>query len=199
MKLDAPELRLTTARLLLRPFEPRDAPRVRLLAGVREVAATTLRIPHPYPASAAAEFIGVVRQGIRRGDEFGFAVTLRPARGRAGASGELIGAVGLHGNAEHDRAELGYWIGTDYWGRGYCTEAAAAVVRFGFEVLALHRIHAHCFAPNRSSGRVLQKLGMVYEGTLRQHVRKWGEHVDLHCYAILRSNWERRAADATRP
>ena len=92
--------------------------------------------------------------------------------------------------AQHSHAELGYWIGVPYWGKGYATEAAKAVVRYGFEQIKLNRIFAHHFKPNPASGKVLRKIGMKYEGCMRQHVRKWDEFVDLELYAILREEWK---------
>src|SRR5690606_40251496 len=78
------------------------------------------------------------------------AITLRE-------DGTLAGAIGLDVEPLHRRAELGYWVGLDYWGRGYCTEAALALVRHGFETMGLHRILAHHFSRNPASGRVMQK------------------------------------------
>ncbi|HKB78454.1 MAG TPA: GNAT family protein, partial [Thermoanaerobaculia bacterium] len=86
--------------------------------------------------------------------------------------------------------------GVPYWGLGYATEAAGAVVRFGFESLSLNRIFACHFVRNPASGRVLRKLGMQHEGTMRQHVRKWDEYVDLEYYAILHQDYIRRAETA---
>ncbi|HSL71791.1 MAG TPA: GNAT family protein, partial [Longimicrobiales bacterium] len=100
-----------------------------------------------------------------------------------------LGAVGLRIEQLHRRAELGYWIGVPYWSQGYCTEAARAVLRFGFEALELNRIHASYLARNPASGRVMQKLGMQYEGQLRQHVRKWDVFEDIVTYAILQSEF----------
>jgi RimJ/RimL family protein N-acetyltransferase len=74
-----------------------------------------------------------------------------------------------------------------YWGRGYASEAAAALLLHGFEHFPLNRIFAMHFARNPASGRVLQKIGMRHEGTLRQHLKKWGQYVDLECYGLLRS------------
>ena len=95
------------------------------------------------------------------------------------ADDALVGAVGLEINQRHGRAELGYWVGKLYWNQGYCTEAARAAVRHGFEVLGLRRIHAFHFRRNPTSGRVMQKVGMIHEGRLRQHVRKWETFEDL--------------------
>ena len=88
---------------------------------------------------------------------------------------------------------MGYWVGAPYWGRGYCTEAARAILRYGFEELGLHRIHAQHFARNPASGRVMQKIGMVYEGRQHEHVRKWDRFEDSDLYGILASDWVAQA------
>ena len=98
----------------------------------------------------------------------------------------LCGGIGLQANPEHNHAELGYWIGVPYWGNGYATEAAKAVVRHGFQHAGLNRIFASHFKHNVASGNVLRKVGMKYEGCMRQHIFKLGEFVDLELYAILR-------------
>jgi len=172
-----PELR--TERLLLRDFRPADVPDITRLAGAREVAATTLRIPHPY-TEEHARFLE-----MRQEEKFGysFAITLL-------ATGELCGGIGLHPDPLHPRAELGYWIGVPYWGHGYATEAARTVLDFGFRELKLKRIFAHHFEGNLSSGRVLQKIGMKHEGCQRQHIEKWGRLLDLENYGILRTEWQ---------
>ncbi len=72
----------------------------------------------------------------------------------------------------------------------YVTEAARAVINFGFEKLSLHRIQATHFGNNPASGRVMQKVGMLYEGCRRQHTLKWGEYRDIKLYGILRYDWE---------
>jgi ribosomal-protein-alanine N-acetyltransferase len=171
---------IETERLVLRPFTLADAPAVQRLAGERDIASTTLSIPHPYPDEAAKQWIGKHQDAFSRGEALDLAVTRR-------SDGALVGAIGLRIEPEHARAELGYWIGKPYWGRGYCTEAAAAVVRYGFDALELNRIHACHLLRNPASGRVMQKIGMVHEGCLRGHVRKWGQFEDLALYGILRA------------
>jgi len=182
---------LTTARLILRQYVLTDAPAVHRLVSDRQVALNTLRIPHPYPEGEAERWISSHEEMRERGD-YPFAITLRP-------DGTLVGTVGLHVKRDHNHAELGYWIGVRYWGKGYATEAAAAAVRFGFDALKLNRIFAMHFSRNAASGRVLQKIGMRHEGTLRQHFRKWNEFVDLECYAILRQDYVPPDTDAGQP
>lgn len=173
-----PQPGIRTQRLLLRPFRPEDAPAVQRFAGAREIADTTLNIPHPYTDGMAEEWIGTHAGAWERNEMATFAVT---------TTGDgLVGAVSLRLRPEHRRAELGYWIGVPFWGRGYATEAARALVRFGFDTLDLNRIHATHFTRNPASGAVLRKIGMRHEGTLRQHVRKWNQAEDLALYAILR-------------
>jgi [ribosomal protein S5]-alanine N-acetyltransferase len=79
-----------------------------------------------------------------------------------------------------------------HWGRGYATEAAAEVIRYGFEECGLQRIFAGCFLRNPASGRVLEKVGMQREGTLRRHQMKWGEPLDIAFYGLLREEWEKK-------
>jgi len=118
-----------------------------------------------------------------RGELVNFAIVRRTAP-------PLLGAIGLQLNLQHTNAELGYWIGKPYWQAGYCTEAARAVVTYGFESLGLHRIHAFHMTRNPASGRVLQKIGMCHEGCLRQHVNKWEVFEDLALYGLLKSERE---------
>jgi ribosomal-protein-alanine N-acetyltransferase len=176
---------LETQRLLLRPFELSDAKDVQRLAGDWAIADTTLAIPHPYEDGMAEAWISTHRPKFEAGELANFAITLREGR-------ELVGAIGLTIRPGFDRAELGYWIGKPYWGRGYCTEAGQAVVEFGFAALDLNRIHAGHFARNPASGRVMQKLGMILEGTLRQHDKVHDQYEDLVIYGLLRSEWRQR-------
>lgn len=174
---------LRTARLVLRPFDLRDAPRVQHLAGDPLVAATTLNIPHPYGDGVAETWIGGHQERFEQGQEIVFAITRRE-------DGVVIGAIGLIPNLRHDRAELGYWIGVPYWGKGYCTEAAYAVVAYGFNQVGLNRMVARHFANNPASGRVMQKLGMQREGVQRQHDKKDGGYLDVVLYGLLRDEYQ---------
>lgn len=170
---------IETPRLEMRPWRESDIPELVPLIGAREVAATTLRIPHPYEEKHARAFLA----SIAKENELRLAIRFR-------GDGGLCGGVGLHPEVQHSHAELGYWIGVQYWDNGYATEAAKAIVRYGFEHLQLNRIFAHHFKHNPASGSVLRKIGMKYEGCLRQHVLKWGKFVDLELYSILREEWK---------
>jgi ribosomal-protein-alanine N-acetyltransferase len=88
---------------------------------------------------------------------------------------------------------MGFWIGVDWWGQGYASEAARAAVRFAFKELNLNRVYAHYMTRNPASGRVLEKIGMKREGLLRQRVRKWGVFEDVVILAMLRDDWLKMA------
>ena len=173
-------IQLVSERLLLRRYKRSDMPSIVRLVGAREVAATTLRIPHPYTEDDARKFLG--RIALEK-TLTSFGIFLRK-------TGEHCGGIGLDLDSDHDRAELGYWIGVPYWGKGIATEAAREVVRYGFETLGLNRIFANCFVGNPASQRVLEKLGMKYEGRFRKHINKWGEYRDVDNYGLLTDEWK---------
>ncbi len=106
------------------------------------------------------------------------------------SDGRLLGGVGLNRDqAGSSRAMLGYCYHRDAWGYGYATEAARAVLRFGFEELGLHRVWAGCDPENLGSVRVLTKLGMTQEARLRQDSLVQGEWRDALIFGILRDEW----------
>jgi len=181
--------RLVTDRLVLRPFRPADASVVNRLVGEREVADTTLVVPHPYEESMAVEWIADQGPAWAERRMLTLAITRRDTAG-------LIGCISLVLNTAHSRAELGYWIGREFWGRGYATESAAALIAHGFRELDLLRIHAGHFARNPASGRVLEKVGMRREGVLRRHVLRWGRREDEVMWGLLREEWAARAGGA---
>ncbi|MBI9082317.1 MAG: GNAT family N-acetyltransferase [Desulfobacterales bacterium] len=173
---------LTTDRLRLRPFDFSDGPQLRRMAGDRRIADTTVNIPHPYDEGMAETWIATHRPEFEAGRQVNLAITL-------GTGGILIGAVGLVIEPDAHRGDLGYWIGVPHWGRGYCTEAGRAVLRYAFSDLLLNRVTAYHFTRNPASGRVMEKLGMHHEGCLRRHLLKWEQYEDLELYGILAREW----------
>jgi len=172
---------LETARLKLRPYSEADIDELVPLIGARKVAATTLRIAHPYTEQDARAFLALAQEP----GKIWLATTLR-------SDGRQIGGVGLRVEDPHQHAELGYWLGVPYWRQGYATEAACEMLRYGFVELGLHRIFASHFRHNPASGRILLKLGMRYEGCQREHLRKWDQFVDSELYGVLRQEWKDR-------
>ena len=175
---------IKTERLILRPYNLGDAPELQRLIGDRDVVLTMSNVPHPYEDGMAEEWIGKQPESFQKGESAQFAITHRE-------EGFLIGGIGLNDiDRQSEHAEIGYWIGKPYWRNGYGTEAARAVVKYGFEVLGLNRVYAKHFRRNPASGRIMQKIGMKHEGCHRQHFKKWGNFEDFELYGILRSEYE---------
>jgi RimJ/RimL family protein N-acetyltransferase len=166
--------------LILRPLILSDAPTIHELAGAYEVAATTLNIPHPYPEGAAEAYIESL---AKEAESTRFGIVRKSDQ-------QLMGAISIILEPRFQHGSLGYWMGVPYWNQGYMSEAARRVVDYGFAQLNLHRVYASYFSHNIASRRVMEKAGMTYEGTLREHVERMGKFHDLGYCGILRSEWE---------
>ena len=174
---------LETERMLLRPFQMSDALDVRRLAGDIRVAEQLARMPHPYPAGVAEEWISGQRAEYEAGTNLNFAITLK-------VSSELMGSIGFVLKEDRLRSEIGYWLGVPYWGLSYMTEALEEMIRFGFEDFGLQRIFAVHLATNPASGRVMEKAGMKLEGFARLGVSQHGKLRDGIQRAIVKPDWE---------
>ena len=187
LALGGPAPTIETARLVLRPLVPADAPAIAARAGDRRVARYLIAVPTPYPVSLAARWLALRVAWWAQGR----GVTLAIAR--RDAPRELIGSASLHRFVRDRRAELGYWLGAESWGKGYATEAGEAILALGFRELRLERIYAQVLEGNAASCRVLEKLGMTHEGIRRRHARKGRRLHDVHLYGLLRDEWKARA------
>jgi RimJ/RimL family protein N-acetyltransferase len=172
-------LRFETDRLILRPLELTDAPNMQRLAAHSDVAATNLNMPHPYPEGAAEAFIEAQADIAPN-------ITLGMVRK---SDLQWMGVIHLDVNLRHQRADFGYWIGVPYWNQGYTSEAARRLVNYCFADLGLNRVCAGYFTHNPASRRVMEKAGLTYEGTLRQHYERFGAFHDVGYCGILRSEW----------
>ena len=170
----------------MRPLEAGDAGAILELAAAPEIAANTF-VPHPYPPEAAGEFIQMGRERWRADEAYVFAIIEK-------SSGRFAGCMGIHPVSEHNRAEVGYWIGKPFWGRGLATAALRLIIQFGFETLKLNRIEAGHFAGNTASGRVMQKANMRFEGVRRQAFWHRDSFKDAHWHAILCADYEALSA-----
>ncbi|MCE2414520.1 GNAT family N-acetyltransferase [Candidatus Poribacteria bacterium] len=174
---------LLTERLLLRSFTLEDAADLQRLVGEFDVASTLTNMPHPYEDGMAEKWIRSCYERFEKDEALNFAITLRTNK-------NLIGGIALRLDPKNENGELGYWIAKPYWNCGYATEAAKAVVAYSFEVLKLNRLHAKHFKRNTASGRVLEKIGMCYEGCFRQHIKKWDNFEDLMGYGMLKADYD---------
>lgn len=171
---------LYTERLTLRPYRTHDAARLVELLADRDVSRTTLNIPYPYTPDDAVKYISFATS-VDTEDGYMWAIT---------HNAEIIGGISLRIERRHNRAETGYWVGKSYWGKGFVTEAVKAILKFGFDKLNLNKIYAQAFPNNPASSRVMEKVGMQYEGCLREHVRRDSIYHDLRIYSILKEDYD---------
>ncbi|MDM5291860.1 GNAT family N-acetyltransferase [Peribacillus simplex] len=174
--------KLDTERLLLRSITIDDSGRIEEMAGDFEVAKSTLNIPHPYPEGSAVGFIESVLSAEKNNKIVAFGITEKE-------SNLLIGLININLLEPFSRGELAYWVGREYWGKGYGTEATKALLEYGFNELHLNKIFAASFTSNPGSWRIMEKVGLKYEGTLKQHVARFGQFYDLAYYGMLKDEF----------
>lgn len=135
-------------------------------------------LPFPYTADAARDYIAAML-GADKSSVFAFAVVY---------GGEVVGSVGIfrQENIHFKTAELGYYIGENFWNKGIATEAVALACRYVFENSDIMRIYAEPFARNKASCRVLEKAGFQFEGTLHANAVKNGVVEDMNMYALIK-------------
>ena len=174
---------IQTPRLLLRRFRLTDADDVYAYARDPEWRRYLPRVPEPYERRHADEFVASNLLNEWRS---------KPQWAVEYAS-QVVGSVGLSLERGHGRAEFGFTLARWLWGRGLMTEAVSAVIDEAFRHLPLRKITAHVLAPNVGSIRVMEKAGMQFEATLRQHLVHHGQVFDVLHYGLLREEWERKA------
>jgi RimJ/RimL family protein N-acetyltransferase len=143
------------------------------------IARNTLFIPYPYTMKHANEWIKHCRAyyQAKEGEAYPLAITI---------DDKVVGSVGIHKLKRGHKAEIGYWLGREYWGQGIMTDAVKRVTAFAFTKWKLHRLYADVFPSNKASARVLENAGYTYEGTLRKDVIKKGKYLDHRVYAKVR-------------
>ncbi|HZK48347.1 MAG TPA: GNAT family protein [Thermoleophilia bacterium] len=161
----------------VRDVRVEDAPSIAAYADNPRVAANLRDVfPHPYRLEDAQGFLAHVMQ------------QLPPTVFAIATEAEAVGVIGLTLGEDVHRftAELGYWLGEPFWGRGVMTSAVRVVVAHGFRELGLLRIHADPYAGNVGSARVLEKAGFELEGRMRANVFKNGRVLDQLLYSTIR-------------
>ena len=162
----------------LRPFRRGDEPSLAENINDKKIERYTSTIPYPYTLKAARGWVAYNRKLDRskKSAELNFAIDL---------DGRVIGGIGLFSMNGH-RAELGYWLGVNYWGRGIVPAAVKALTRYAFKELKLRRVYAKVFPANKASARVLEKAGYKYEGRLIKDTVKHGRPMDGLLFARTR-------------
>jgi RimJ/RimL family protein N-acetyltransferase len=169
---------LETGRLVLRAPRLDDAERVAALVNDRRIAENTARIPHPYALADAESWIGASN---RTAGEATFVIE---------TGGEVIGGCGF--DLREAGQEIGYWIGVPFWGNGYATEAAQAVIDYAFGELRLEALLSGARITNPASRRVLEKCGFQWTGVGLCRIRALGTSVPLDRFRLERAVWALR-------
>ncbi len=167
---------LETKRLALRAPRLGDAKTVAALANDRRIAENTARIPHPYKMSDAENFITGANKA---GGEAVFLITLR--------DGPIVGACGLV--MQEQTPELGFWLGVDYWGKGYATEALHAVIDYAFTDLGHEALQAGARVTNPPSRRVLEKCGFQWTGVGLYRINSIKSSAPIDRFRLERGIW----------
>jgi RimJ/RimL family protein N-acetyltransferase len=168
---------LETPDFILRAWRESDLEHLVLHANNERIAIWMMdRFPHPYTVEKGRWFIDFVSKG--EGNHI-YAIEI---------NGKACGSIGLHFQTDiHKRnAEIGYWLGEEYWGQGIITEAIRRITKIGFDNFPINRIYGVCFGNNLASQRVLQKAGFVMEAHLKATIEKNGRIEDELIFAIRR-------------
>jgi RimJ/RimL family protein N-acetyltransferase len=179
---------LETERLVLRAPRLEDAENIAMLANERRIAENTARIPHPYTLADAKTFLAAAN---RSEQETTFVIAL--------TDGTIIGACGLElrdgpggpsaGGVAGAMPELGCWLGVAYWGRGFATEAARALIDHAFTDLELEALQAGARVTNPASRRVLEKCGFQWTGVGLYRIRALKSSAPIDRFRLERSIW----------
>lgn len=176
---------IRTARLVLRPLSVDDLTDIARLAGEWEIASMTARIPYPYTPHDARQWL----EGLEEG-EFVRAISLADEAAGAHVPRDLLGITGYLPSSDGASAEIGYWIGKPYWGRGYATEAAHALIGYAFSRGGFEALTCCHFADNHASARVIEKLGFTSTGTCSCWCEARRVEAPAEHYELARRDWQ---------
>ena len=174
---------IETERLIIRRFVPEDANDVYEACNDFEMVKTTLGLPWLYTKEMAASWITKLSQREKEGTSYEYAICFKEN------PSIIIGCIALTDiNPKARRAEMGYWVARKHWKKGVATEAAKAMLNYGFDELGLHSVIARYFDINPASGRVMEKCKMTYVGTIREHEFRFDEFYNVGYYEMLETD-----------
>jgi RimJ/RimL family protein N-acetyltransferase len=168
-------------KVKLEPIAIEHAAEIQSLVTSHPDIAKFTRMPEPYPANGAVEWIQYVTPRHKAGDEFCFVIKNN--------DGEIIGCCGLIIDKQKNEAELGYWIGFKFWNQGYASFAIHEALHLAFDEMNYSRVHAHTLERNKASQMVLQKNSFRYIGTQQNTNPKWSPIEQIRFYEITLEEW----------
>lgn len=167
--------------LYLRPFKKEDSLRVKELANNKEIT-SILGMPYPYLVKYAEAWIDTHPNLLSNGSEYPLAIVSKEEK-------DIIGTITIRIDKENNKGELGYWIGRDYWGKGYATEAVKKMMDYGFNKCHLHKMWATALSRNKASTIVLEKSGLQMEAIFRENKRIGNVYEDVCIYGLLKREY----------
>jgi len=169
---------IKTKLFILRPLKKGDEPAIFKHVNNPKIADAVLEIPYPYKLKDAVKWVkdNLPEYKKKRPKKFNFGIVI---------GDQVVGAIGLTNITKH-KAEIGYWLGEKFWGKGIMTQAISFVTKYGQEKLGLVRIYGHAFPFNKASMRVLEKNGYQLEGILKKNVLKNKKFLDTHLFAKIK-------------
>ncbi|MBK9284650.1 MAG: GNAT family N-acetyltransferase [Sphingobacteriaceae bacterium] len=168
---------LISEKIKLRQLQPSDFSSLIRHANNQKIADNILNISFPYTEDNAKSRFQFIKEAFEKKDRFIFAMASL-------ATNEVIGEIGLHLDKANNKAEIGYWLGENYWNKGITASAVALILKFGFEEIQLNKIYATHFTDNPASGKVLLKNKMNLEGELKDHYLNKGIYKTVYTYGI---------------
>jgi ribosomal-protein-alanine N-acetyltransferase len=182
-------MRLTTDRLVIREFEKKDLSSLIRNINDLEVSQYLLLVPYPYRKKDAEWWINHCQEEAKKKPRVNYDLGIELK-----SSKELVGGIGLtHADYFQGTAEIGFYLGKDYWRQGIMSEAIKSVVDFAFDKLKMRRINWYAYVENEASNELAKKMGFVFEGTRRKAARAkaTGKVHDDNMYGLLREDWRR--------
>lgn len=170
---------IKSKKFILRPYRKGDEKAVFKHVNDKIISRNTATIPYPYPFKKAEEWVEVNLERNKKGNKENIVWAIE-------IDGEVSGTIGLHHITKEHKAEVGYWLGRQFWGRGIMTEAVKLVTKFGFEKLKLRRIYGHVYLFNEPSKKVLEKSGYKFEGIIKKESKKGKKYLDAYLLAKVR-------------
>lgn len=176
-------LKFSTERLIIREYKKSDIDDFLEVVRQPELYSTTYGIPREYSRKRAKNWLKFVKNNIRTMQSYEFGMFLKDDE-------RYLGNVGLiNVSTVHNHADISYYIDINFQNMGFTTEAAREMLCFGFKTLGLEKISGLCMSINPASRRVMEKIGMKYEGTMRNDLLKDGVYYDIDRLSILRKEY----------
>ena len=183
-------MKLTTERLILRDVELSDAKSIRKYINNLNVSRYLLAVAFPYTKKDAEWWVNHCKEEQKKKprENYEFGIVIKPGK-------EVVGGVGLSKvDLGQGTADIGYWIGEDFWRKGYVSEAIIKLIEYAFNELELRRLKIPAFVENEGSNGLAKKLGFKFEGTLRKacKAKSTGKIHDENIYGLLKEEWREK-------